>query len=232
MEGRPWNRPGIYQIRNTINEKKYVGSAVDLGERWRWHRHSLRHNSHRNQYLQRAWNKYGESSFVFEVLQVLEQPSKEELLAAEQHWLNALQSYDRAVGYNILLVAGNTLGRRLSEGAKAKLRAAHLGKTLTEEHRANIAAAQVGGRHTDETIEKMRQSGIRRAKEHPEAHRRFQSVGSAVNARKTHCPQGHPYDEQNTIHRSGRRTCRACETARLKRQSDARRVRRQQSRSG
>ena len=32
-----------------------------------------------------------------------------------------------------------------------------------------------------------------------------------VNRAKTHCPQGHPYDEANTHQsRSGRRNCRAC----------------------
>ena len=37
----------------------------------------------------------------------------------------------------------------------------------------------------------------------------------------THCPQGHPYDEENTfIRRDGRRRCKACSAAksRLKRQ--------------
>lgn len=34
---------------------------------------------------------------------------------------------------------------------------------------------------------------------------------TAVNARKTHCPQQHPYDEANTwISSSGWRYCRAC----------------------
>lgn len=35
---------------------------------------------------------------------------------------------------------------------------------------------------------------------------------SAVNARKTQCPRGHPYDEQNTGRKagSGHRYCRAC----------------------
>lgn len=34
---------------------------------------------------------------------------------------------------------------------------------------------------------------------------------AATNARKTHCPQGHPYDEANTIHlRNGGRRCRTC----------------------
>ncbi len=37
---------------------------------------------------------------------------------------------------------------------------------------------------------------------------------SAHNARKTHCPQGHAYDEENTIHTGTGRRCRACERAR------------------
>lgn len=38
----------------------------------------------------------------------------------------------------------------------------------------------------------------------------------AINARKTHCPEGHPYDEKNTRLRSGRfpgRICKTCESA-------------------
>lgn len=37
---------------------------------------------------------------------------------------------------------------------------------------------------------------------------------AALNARKTHCPHGHPYDEVNTRRRvDGSRACRACEAA-------------------
>lgn len=36
---------------------------------------------------------------------------------------------------------------------------------------------------------------------------------SAVNARKTHCNKGHPFDEANTYRRGGRRCCRACNRA-------------------
>lgn len=34
------------------------------------------------------------------------------------------------------------------------------------------------------------------------------------NRNKTHCPQGHPYDDANTTRRNGRRYCHACKTAR------------------
>lgn len=33
---------------------------------------------------------------------------------------------------------------------------------------------------------------------------------SALNARKTHCPRGHPYDAQNTYRTPRGRHCRAC----------------------
>lgn len=35
----------------------------------------------------------------------------------------------------------------------------------------------------------------------------------AINGTKTHCPQGHPYDEENTHVWNGRRYCRACNRA-------------------
>lgn len=39
---------------------------------------------------------------------------------------------------------------------------------------------------------------------------------------KTHCPKGHPYDEENTYQYRGRRTCRACHKAWQKRVNDRR----------
>ena len=35
----------------------------------------------------------------------------------------------------------------------------------------------------------------------------------AINARKTHCPQGHPFDSENTLVYKGSRVCRACRNA-------------------
>jgi hypothetical protein len=39
---------------------------------------------------------------------------------------------------------------------------------------------------------------------------------SAINARKTHCPQGHPYDAENTRICGGSRECRECKKERLR----------------
>lgn len=44
---------------------------------------------------------------------------------------------------------------------------------------------------------------------------------AAINARKTHCPKGHRYDEENTAVVGGRRVCRTCKRAndRVRRQN-------------
>lgn len=45
----------------------------------------------------------------------------------------------------------------------------------------------------------------------------------SANARKTHCPFGHPYDEENTyiVAATGWRICKACNRARAKRRRRA-----------
>ena len=51
----------------------------------------------------------------------------------------------------------------------------------------------------------------------------LRAMAGAVNAAKTHCPAGHPYDEANTYVYQGRRNCRTCAAAR-RRKSSLRRV--------
>src|SRR5689334_17266457 len=45
--------------------------------------------------------------------------------------------------------------------------------------------------------------------EHATIYRTARSIATA-NASKTHCPNGHKYDEGNTMKWGGRRYCRAC----------------------
>ncbi len=40
---------------------------------------------------------------------------------------------------------------------------------------------------------------------------------TAANAAKTHCPQGHPYDEENTMIDSGGRKCKICNREKVRR---------------
>jgi group I intron endonuclease len=53
------NKSGIYQIKNLVSGKLYVGSAVNIARRWNGHVSDLNAQKHRNQILQRSWDKYG-----------------------------------------------------------------------------------------------------------------------------------------------------------------------------
>ncbi|MHA1342378.1 MAG: GIY-YIG nuclease family protein [Promethearchaeota archaeon] len=68
---------GIYQILNKINNKIYIGSAVDLKQRKNSHFNTLDKNKHWNKYLQRSYNKYGKENFKFQILLYCNKKEKE-----------------------------------------------------------------------------------------------------------------------------------------------------------
>lgn len=108
------NKSGIYQIRNIVNDKVYIGSAIYLKGRKNIHLYHLRNNKHHSQYLQKSFNKYGEENFVFEVLEFVE--SKENLIEREQFYIDTLNP-----DYNICKTAGSRLGTTHSIEVKRHL---------------------------------------------------------------------------------------------------------------
>ena len=81
---------GIYKIVNKVNGKYYVGSSRDIRKRWRSdHRKELTYNYHSNDYLQKAWNKYGGDSFE---LVIVERVELCELQKVEQKYLDIAKS--------------------------------------------------------------------------------------------------------------------------------------------
>src|SRR6266702_3044868 len=124
--------PGIYRITCTVNLKMYIGSAVSLYRRWKEHRGELRRNIHRNPKLQNAWNKYGEQSFTFEVIELVLIP--ELLTMREQHWLDKFKPFGHK-GFNVALIAGSPLGLKRSPATLEKKRIASTGKKHSAETR-------------------------------------------------------------------------------------------------
>ena len=76
---------GIYKIINAVNNKFYVGSAVNFEKRKARHLWRLRRGDHINKHLQAAFNKYGESAFIFVLVEHV--PTDADILAAENKWL-------------------------------------------------------------------------------------------------------------------------------------------------
>ena len=60
---------GVYQITCNASGRKYIGSSCDIESRWRGHRADLDRKKHCNTHLQNAWNKHGEGSFQFKILE-------------------------------------------------------------------------------------------------------------------------------------------------------------------
>lgn len=110
---------GIYQIRNLLSSKIYVGSAVNFKKRLWYHEYDLRHNLHHSKYLQNSWNKHKDSNFEFSILEIC---SEGILLEREQYWLDFLKPYDSNLGYNIRAFAGSGKGGKHTEEAKLKMK--------------------------------------------------------------------------------------------------------------
>lgn len=106
---------GIYSITNKINNLIYVGSSIsDIHSRWRYHIRDLRANKHHSAKLQNAYNKYGEESFAFSVVEEVE--NLDLVIKKEQFYLDALNPF-----YNICQIAGNCKGRKFSIESKLKM---------------------------------------------------------------------------------------------------------------
>lgn len=79
---------GIYCIINIKNSKRYIGSSKNIRQRLWSHRSKLRKSKHDNAHLQSAWNKYGEQSFDYYILEVCDERI---LLKREQWYINTIK---------------------------------------------------------------------------------------------------------------------------------------------
>lgn len=96
---------GVFQIRNMVNEKVFVGSSLNLPGIFNRHKLELKMGSHKNKVLQAEWNEFGADKFAFEILDELTPVSdpqhnyREDLTQLEDIWLENLQPYGER-GYN------------------------------------------------------------------------------------------------------------------------------------
>ena len=133
---------GVYAIVNTVNGKRYVGSAVSFRDRWDRHKSYLRAGQHPTPPLQRAWAKHGEQAFEFHRLLICK---RDDLLFYEQLCLNGLKPE-----YNCSPTAGSQLGVKRSLETRRKISTALKGRQFSAAHRANLRAAQLGKKASDE----------------------------------------------------------------------------------
>jgi group I intron endonuclease len=127
----------IYAIVNNVTRDMYVGSSVGVNRRWSAHRNLLTKKCHYNSRLQRAYDKYGSSSFDWEIIQFVD--DKSQLIAREQFWMNFF-----APVYNGRPVANSPLGTKASIETRAKMSVAAKKRGFSDEHKLNISKAKKG----------------------------------------------------------------------------------------
>lgn len=110
---------GVYKLLNVKTGKFYIGSSVNIEKRWSTHIAELNANCHNNKYLQNAWNKYGQESFEFIVVEEVDDILK--LREREDYYLQSTNCTNHRVGYNLLNTSNIGLGVRASDEVRHKI---------------------------------------------------------------------------------------------------------------
>lgn len=90
---------GIYQIKNLLNGKIFIGAAQNLPGRLNSCKFQLANGSHMNRELQQDYSQLGEAGFSFEILDRLEPKDDPlwdcdgDLKTLEELWLDRLGPY-------------------------------------------------------------------------------------------------------------------------------------------
>lgn len=150
--------PGVYQIRCLPTSLIYVGSSSNIYKRRLYHLRDLRTGTHIIARLQVDYDVHGLDAFEFTVL---EQTDADTVREREQYWIDLLQPFDPAIGYNVGrdtrasfkgLSHTNATRRRISQSQKK------LKRIITPEQRAKMVA----GIRRPEVIAKMRSAKLGR----------------------------------------------------------------------
>lgn len=129
---------GIYMIQNKVNNKMYIGQAVDIERRWGDHRHGLANRCNENRHFINAWKSYEEENFEFTILLECEES---DLNMYEEYYIFELMTYDHRVGYNKTYGGGSG---RPTEEVKRKISESKKGKQLSEEHKRKLSESRKG----------------------------------------------------------------------------------------
>ena len=96
---------GVYRVRNTVHNRSFVGSTIDLPAMLNRQRAQLSMGAHANRALQKDWAELGPEAFEFEVLDELTPPDRPDydptadLRVLEGLWLDRLSQCEER-GYN------------------------------------------------------------------------------------------------------------------------------------
>lgn len=158
------DKHGIYAIVNKKSKTIYIGQTRQRFVKRYWHHQwKLRNNTHDNDHLQQAWNLYGEDSFVFIVVDDVNNNSIDELNYLEEKYVGCCKRM--GYSYNILDGGGGRPGVHLADEHKRKIGEKNkinmTGRKASEETKKKMSETRKGQtylRSTDKiTVDQARQ---------------------------------------------------------------------------
>lgn len=183
---------GIYEIICNATDAHYVGRSIDIYSRWKRHLEDLRAKKHHSDYLQRAWNKYGEKKFKFKIIELVI-PSK--LKQRENFYLkNNVGKFNMMLSSGGVLYHNDDTRKKMTKGQmrywKRRRREGRIYQT--EETKEAISKSHIGIRPNEKSREKMSLSAKKR--------------GMAHLNNKKRCKKGHLFSK----HKNKYHECSIC----------------------
>ena len=170
---------GIYKITNKINNKVYVGQAVNLQRRILIHLYDYKYNK-KNSYFYNSITKYGIENFDVEIL-IEGKFSKLELNEMEIRFIELFNSTNKLFGYNMTKGGnGGCISRKQSDETKRKISESKKGKKHSGETKQKISKTKLGSKTSQETKEKMSNS----AKGKPKSEQHCENISKANIGKK------------------------------------------------
>lgn len=120
---------GIYAIKNTINNKIYIGSTTYFRLRYNKHFFELSSGKHPSKHLLSSYRKHGKNSFTFNIVEIIRPESfqtkelfEKAIVERENYFINKFQSNNRNFGYNLRISAETNRGIKHSSQALTRIK--------------------------------------------------------------------------------------------------------------
>ena len=102
---------GVFQLKNTANQKIFAGSSTDLNAIWNRMRTELKFGNYPNVELQKYWKKFGEENLIFEIVSEIKQEENDKNV----NYRKEVKHREKILKSSNLLVTGDITKKYLNK---------------------------------------------------------------------------------------------------------------------
>lgn len=155
---------GVYAIHCLANGRRYVGSSINIENRWSTHRSELNLNKHYSADLQKDYNLHGKDQIVYSVIEYVEKDTN--LKRREQYWIDFYKSsvYNRSPSAFSAKGTKRTEEQKKHSSIKAKARCTEEWKEIVGERvKRQCKEGRFGSNTWTEESKKRRSESLSKA---------------------------------------------------------------------